>query len=515
MRIGIYPRKSVYRDNSDSVSVQVKMCKDYAGIVFRDESLEFFVYDKDEGFSGKNTNRPSFQELMKDVKSNKLDVVMVYKLDRISRNVKEFSSMYETMQDHDVAFVSVKESFDTSTPIGRTVMYILAAFAQLERENTSERVGDNMKQLGASGKWTGGKLPSGMSSIRKKVDGKEHSYLVINPKTIGRVKLLFDLLNGGYSITKVERYCRDHGITSESGKFLTTSQIYGILTNPVYCQNDLQAYYYFKSKGCTLPDKRFFDGSKGLIGYGRTKGTENKKNMSIENWIIAVGIHEYAISADKWIAAQGRLGMNKQIRTLKYEVGILRGVLTCKCGRLMQNSVYKKNGILFAYYYCTNRQRKGIKYCDSEFVKIETIDNLFIEKLRQIRIDENFIHPHEEPHSINDIGSLQKEIRTTEAALENLTLQLQENVTSTAAKYIVTQIENQDKKLIALNSQLQYEEMRKNKEKSESEERKEIYKNIEFLLDNFDDMSYKEKNELIRRTVKKCVLNGKNLEISF
>ncbi len=515
MRIGIYPRKSVYRDNSDSVSVQVKMCKDYAGILFHDESLEFHIYDKDEGFSGKNTNRPSFQELMRDVRAKKLDMVMVYKLDRISRNVKEFSDMYETMQQHDVAFVSVKETFDTSTPIGRTVMYILAAFAQLERENTSERVGDNMQQLGASGKWTGGHLPSGMTSIRKKVDGKEHSYLVVNQETIGRVKLLYRLMLEGYSITRVERYCRDHNITSESGKFLNTSQIHGILTNPVYCQNDLQAYYYLKNKGCTLSDKKLFDGTKGLIGYGRTKGTENKKKMSIDKWIIAIGIHDYVVSATDWIAVQERLGQNKQIRTLKYEVGILRGVLKCKCGITMQNRVYKKNGRIFAYYYCPNRDRKGIKYCDADFVKIDTIDNLFITRLKQIRIDENFINPKHEQHSITDINTLKKEIRFTESALENLTIQLQQNVTSPAAKYIVKQIETLDKKLSGLNNQIQYEELRNNKEKSEIEERAEIYKNICYLLDNFDGMEYKEKNELIRRTVKSCVLNGENLEVTF
>ena len=156
LTIGIYPRKSVYRDNSDSVNVQVQLCKDYAGIIFKDREVDFRVYDKDEGFSGKNMNRPSFQELMDDVRSNALDVVMVYKLDRISRNVQEFSAMYDIFQQHNVSFVSVKESFDTTTPMGRTVMYILAAFAQLERENTSERVTDNMRALGAAGKWTGG-----------------------------------------------------------------------------------------------------------------------------------------------------------------------------------------------------------------------------------------------------------------------------------------------------------------------------------------------------------------------
>ena len=87
MVIGIYPRKSVYRDNSESIKVQIKLCKEYAKIMYKGEQLDFRVYGKDEGFSGKNTKRQSFQELMRDVKSNLLDVVMVYRLDRISRNV--------------------------------------------------------------------------------------------------------------------------------------------------------------------------------------------------------------------------------------------------------------------------------------------------------------------------------------------------------------------------------------------------------------------------------------------
>lgn len=159
--IAIYARKSVYRDNSDSVQVQIKSCKDYARLLYSNEELNFKIYDQDEGFSGKNTNRPSFQALMRDVRLGLLDVVMVYKLDRISRSVKDFSDTYEEMHSHDVAFLSVKETFDTSTPIGRTVMYILAAFAQLERENTSERVSDSMAALGASGKWTGGRPACG------------------------------------------------------------------------------------------------------------------------------------------------------------------------------------------------------------------------------------------------------------------------------------------------------------------------------------------------------------------
>ena len=514
MRIGIYPRKSVYRDNSDSVSVQVKMCKDYASILYRDEHLDFYVYDKDEGYSGKNTNRPSFKELVRDVKSGKLDIVMVYKLDRISRNVQEFATMYETMQQHDVSFISVKETFDTSTPIGRTVMYILAAFAQLERENTSERVADSMRSLGVTGRWTGGKLPTGMASTRKKVDGKEHSYLVVDNNKIGLVKMLGQMILSGYSITSLERYCRDNNITSQSGKYLNTSQIHGILTNPVYCQNDLQAYYYFQDKGCTLPDERCFDGTKGLIAYGRTKGTAQKRILTSENWIISIGIHDWVFSSDDFIAIQKRIGQNKQIRKQKHEVGILKGVLRCKCGRLMHNRVYIKNGKMFAYYYCQERDRKGLQYCDAEFVKIDVIDDMFFDKLREIRLNPEYVYLATS-NGTADTDGLKKEIRAVERSLENLATQLQENISSTASKYIISQMETLDRKLDSLNRELHSEEVRKANEKTEEEERKEVFNNICFLLDNLDMLSYKEQNELVRKIVKRCVLDGKNLSISF
>lgn len=513
MVIGIYPRKSVYRDNSDSVSTQVKLCKDYCKILFSGQSLTFIVYGKDEGFSGKNTNRPSFKELMRDVCSDKLDVVVVYKLDRISRNVQEFSEMYNTMQEHNVSFVSVKESFDTSTPMGRTVMYILAAFAQLERENTSERVSDGMQALGEAGAWTGGKLPSGMTSIRKNITGKEHSYLQIDDKKIGLPKFLYQMFLNGYSITAVERYCRDHNITSQSGKFLNTSQIHVILTNPVYCQNSLEAYFYFKELGASVADKQLFDGKHGLIGYGRTDGNRHIL-LPTNKWTISVGIHDWVISSSDWIAVQNRLGENKQVRTPKYEIGILKGVISCKCGRKMHTRINVKNKIVFPYYICQIRTRNGDSYCNQMPVRIDTIDDLFLKKLREIQLDPASVQL-KTPVEISDVDSLKKDIRSTERALENLTEQLKENISSTAAKYIIAEIETLDDKLNTLNSRLRSEEHRLISAKTEQEEREEIYRNICYLLEHFDELSYKEKNELVKHTVKTCVLNGNELDITF
>ena len=512
MRIGIYARKSVYRDNSDSVQVQIKSCKDYAKIIYHDTDIEFTVYDRDEGFSGKNTNRPSFQQLLSDVRAKKLDVVMVYKLDRISRSVKDFSDTYELLQTHDVAFLSVKETFDTSTPIGRTVMYILAAFAQLERENTSERVSDSMMALGAGGKWTGGKLPTGMTSIRKIIGDKEHSFLIVDNERIGIVKSIFELYLSGKTITGIERYFRDNGIRTESGKFFGTNQIHSIISNPVYCANDPEAYYYFKEKGYRLPEKELFDGTRGLIGYGKTKQTG--KQIKTDTWAIAVGIHKPVITAADWIKCQERFGENKIYRSNKYEVGILKGILRCECGARVDIRTYCKNNRLFSYYYCSKMARQGKSACNTGYIKVETIDNLFIQKLREIKLNPESITLKNASGYV-DTSKMRSDLKRATDSIHNLTNALMENSESSATSYIIAQIEKLDKEKHLLEKRINSAEQSNRDAATAAETKESIYRNVCQLLDNFDDMSYTEKNELLKRTVTSCILGDNGLRIIF
>lgn len=516
--IGIYPRKSVYRDNSDSVQVQVQLCKDYAAIIYKDREISFRVYDKDEGFSGKNTKRPSFQDMMDDVRNDLLDAVMVYKLDRISRNVQEFSAMYDVFQKHKVAFVSVKESFDTSTPMGRTVMYILAAFAQLERENTSERVADGMLALGAAGKWTGGTRPCGMTSIRKKNGSKEHSYLVVDKASIWLPKLLYRLILDGYPITRIERYCRDHNIRSANDKFLGSSQIYNILSNPVYCQNSTEAWYYFRDLGCSLPDIASFDGTKGLIAYGKTKTGQGQSQprQDCSCWTIAVGIHEPVISAQEWIATQQRLGINKQVRKAKYEVGVLKGVLCCSCGQRMEVRTYKKNNIVFSYYFCPKMARWGHEVCDTGYVRIEIIERLFWDKLRDIRLNPDTLNHYQVQNAdVRKAADIQSDIAKIEKSIHNLTEALAQATDTSASPYIIKEIADYDKRKAQLDADYRAAVLAESAATTASEENRRVYDSICYLLDNFDQIDYSGKNELIRKITKKCIYDGQKLTILF
>ncbi|OAA83275.1 hypothetical protein WY13_03603 [Clostridium ljungdahlii] len=121
MRAAIYSRKSKFTAKGESIENQIEMCKEYCNKNF-DEEIEFIIYE-DEGFSGGNVDRPQFQQMIKDAKNEKFDALVCYRLDRVSRNVADFSSTLELLQQHDISFISIKEQFDTSTPMGKA-MYI-------------------------------------------------------------------------------------------------------------------------------------------------------------------------------------------------------------------------------------------------------------------------------------------------------------------------------------------------------------------------------------------------------
>lgn len=166
MKVAIYSRKSKYTGKGDSIGNQIQMCKDYIENLYKNKKIEYSIYE-DEGLSGKNTNRPEFQKLLNDIKKEKFNVLICYRLDRISRNVAYFSSTLDELQVYGVDFVSIREQFDTTSPMGRAMIYIASVFAQLERDTIAERVRDNMIELAKNGQWLGGSHPLGYSRKRE------------------------------------------------------------------------------------------------------------------------------------------------------------------------------------------------------------------------------------------------------------------------------------------------------------------------------------------------------------
>ena len=173
--IALYSRKSKFTGKGESIGNQVELGKEYVRVHFGDAAVDKIVVYEDEGFSGGNLNRPAFKRMMDAAKKRQFKAIIVYRLDRISRNVSDFSGLIEELARLDISFISIKEQFDTSTPMGRAMMYIASVFSQLERETIAERIRDNMHELAKTGRWLGGTTPTGFESEAIKsitVDGK-------------------------------------------------------------------------------------------------------------------------------------------------------------------------------------------------------------------------------------------------------------------------------------------------------------------------------------------------------
>ena len=151
--IAVYSRKSKFTGKGESIGNQIELCRAYIREHYGETAAENIIVYEDEGFSGGNLNRPGFRKMMNAAGKHKFRAIIVYRLDRISRNISDFAGLIEELSRLDIAFVSIKEQFDTGTPMGRAMMYIASVFSQLERETIAERIRDNMHELAKTGRW--------------------------------------------------------------------------------------------------------------------------------------------------------------------------------------------------------------------------------------------------------------------------------------------------------------------------------------------------------------------------
>lgn len=364
MRIAIYSRKSVFTGKGDSVENQIQLCKEYINLHYPGEN-EVTIYE-DEGFSGGNMNRPKFKELLRDAREKKFDCLICYRLDRISRNVSDFSALIEELNVLKISFVSIKEQFDTSTPMGRAMMYISSVFAQLERETIAERVKDNMIELAKHGRWLGGTPPLGFDSeamvyIDEEMKERKMSKLIINKEEMELVKVIYDKYLELGSIHQVVVFLQQNKYVGKRGKLFSASAVSKILSNPVYVKSNDGVLEYLKSIDIQVFGQK---DDNGILTYNKRDAKFNKRDKT--EWIAAVGKHKGVISADKWLLTQRLLNKNKD-KTKMMRLGTsnkspLTGLVKCaKCGSNMRIS-YGRN---HHYYTCTRKISSKSTLCDN------------------------------------------------------------------------------------------------------------------------------------------------------
>lgn len=325
----------------------------------------------DKGYSGKNTDRPQLNKMMKDIENGKIDCVIVYRLDRFSRNITDFYNMYEVMKEHKCEFVSVSESFDTSTPMGRAMMGILVTFAQMERENIQQRVKDNYYyRIAQDGRWAGGPSPYGYKNA-KTPDGKPT--LAEDKEQIEVVKLIFKLYSEEVTVSlgKLAKILRERGIkNAKGGDAWDSSMISKILQNTVYVSADDILYKYLEVRQIKfLNDISAWNGEHTCHIVGKRVGNANiRKYTDLKEQSVYVTNFKGIIASKTYIQVMDRLARNEQLSnsTKSSVLQELGGKLKCSCGYAIKAYSKSTNGRPYLDCYA-NRSLHICKHRYSKF----------------------------------------------------------------------------------------------------------------------------------------------------
>ena len=308
------------------------------------ENMEVYRVYSDPGFTGANLNRPALNELLNDIQQNKINLVISYKIDRLTRSPKDFYTLIEFFERFKVDFISVTERFDTSTPSGRLLRNIMLTFAQFERELASERTRDKMLERANKGMWNGGMVPFGYSNENKR--------LIINKVEARILKNIFETYVSTKSLFAVYRDLKTKGIKDENGLPLSKSRLFYILRNIIYT---------------------------GKVKYaGR----------------IYQGNHPPIISEQLFNSVQEV--HKKDVYTKLYKDYSLAGLLICKeCDSFMTpcHTNKKRHGRTNRYYYyrCTKTFKRDWNACQTRQISATRLDDYIFQNLERISLDKHYL----------------------------------------------------------------------------------------------------------------------------
>ena len=358
VRCAIYTRKST-EENLDLDFNSLDAQRESAEAYIKSQEHEGWRclpdrYD-DGGFSGGNTERPAFQRLMADVEDGKIDCILVYKIDRLSRSLMDFARIMEKMDLHQVSLVSVTQQFNTTTSMGRLTLNVLLSFAQFEREIISERTRDKIAAARRKGKWSGG--PPILGYDRQKDD--RGSRLLVNQEEAERVRAIFQLyleqgsLGPTLAAMQVKEWKTKRFQTTEGrwrgGQVLDKSSLQKMLTNITYLGKVRFKGEIFEGEHEAIVDEDLFGQVQGQLARNRNSG----------------GTH----------------GRNKHGATLK-------GLVRCKhCGCGMSHHFARKGNKQYRYYVCVRAQKGGWSSCPFPSLPALELEDFVVDQIRSLGKD--------------------------------------------------------------------------------------------------------------------------------
>ncbi|MGZ8403727.1 MAG: recombinase family protein [Rhodoplanes sp.] len=291
-------------------------------------------YD-DGGFSGGTLERPALQRLLADIEAGRVDVVVVYKIDRLSRSLMDFAKLVEVFDRNNVTFVSVTQSFNTTTSMGRLTLNILLSFAQFEREVIGERIRDKFAALRKKGMWMGGWAPLGYDVKDRK--------LVVNEAEAATVWTMFLRFLRVGSMTRLTVALRSEGMRTKSGKPVDKGYLYRILNNRVYIGEAVHKGIAYSGEHTAIIDRTLWDRVHDIIGESPRK---------------------------------------RAMRTRAQTPALLKGLIFGPTGAAMTPAHTRWNGKLYRYYVSTDMLKRDADSCPIRRVPAGEIETAVIDQLR-------------------------------------------------------------------------------------------------------------------------------------
>ncbi len=318
----LYARQSIEKKDSISVESQLEYCR-------YETHGEACIEYMDKGFSGKDMNRPGFENMMNDIRAGKIKRVIVYKLDRISRSILDFANMMETFQQYHVEFVSSTEKFDTSAPIGRAMLNICIIFAQLERETIQKRVTDAYYARCKRGFYMGGRIPYGYRLTNTVIDNIRTSMYEEVLEESEQLKLIYSMYaDTDNSLGDIVRYLNEHQIKNLRGANWNTARISEMLRNACYLY-------------------------KGTVSTSR-------KQSDLSDKEIVLAPHKGFIPSKTWLTCRIRcLNSRQSTKTCKPKNSWLVGKVKCgNCGYAL--TIRKAKTKWGRYFVCSQSGSQGV-----------------------------------------------------------------------------------------------------------------------------------------------------------
>lgn len=485
--VAIYVRQSIDKKDSLSIEGQIELCQKQC------DAHESILTYSDRGYSGKNTNRPSFEKMISDVKNGKIQKIIVYRLDRFSRSITDFSRIWSQLEEHGVEFVSVNERFDTTTPMGKAMLYIIMIFAQLERETIAERVKDNYYQRSKKGNWPGGPAPFGFKNDRITCQDGSRIPTLVTTDEIEIVKRIYhEYAMDDVSLGSIAKQLTEENVACRKRAFWDNVALSRILHSPLYVQADSNVYMYYCSRGVKIAnDLEEYDGTASAHIVGKRTASE-RKYTKLKDHVLSLTNFEGIIPSDIWLKCQHKLEQNTQIKnTGKGKYTWLSGYIKCgKCGYALTVKCARDGRY---YLGCSGH---AMHTCDvtSFYVSLDEIENAITAEIEEVICKSKDIDLQIDETSTGD--NEKQLLADIEKKIKNLTDALAE-ASPVSMKYINKEMEQLDSQKSIILERCIFK----------SDDRKK-YEDIEF-----SKLSFEDKKLVLGSYIDKILILGDSVDV--